>query len=122
MPIRLSRIPVPLLTKALAVPLLALAAGPFPGRSDAAEIPQEARQALERNATALSPLTVAWERKRSSSFQLSELLERLGPGESNQGFFLPYRVRLWRDRDHFRTYFSFSYWKKGMSPGETHSE
>jgi len=56
------------------------------------EIPRPVRTALENNAAALNRITVSWERKRSSTLPLPELLERLRC-RGDTGFLEPCQVR-----------------------------
>lgn len=70
------------------------------------DLAEEIRQALQHNATALSPITVSWERRYSSTLPAEEVLERTGYYD-DRSFFEPFRVRYIRQGEKFhlfRTY------------------
>lgn len=71
-----------------------LIAGGVP-RSVAAEIPEPVRQALESNARALSPITVAWERTRTTDLSQPGLRSLVGETAT---LLLPRRYRfMWEN-------------------------
>jgi hypothetical protein len=65
------------------------------------------REALERNAKALSPLTVTWERTRTSRLEESQILDALGLPRTAREFMAPDKARFMWDRGKFYTY----YWR-----------
>ncbi len=65
----------------------------------AADIPAQIRQALESNARALSPITIAWERTRTSDLPRPKALSMLA-GETSS-VFLPQESRLMWDNGRF---------------------
>jgi hypothetical protein len=57
----------------------------------------EIRQALEQNATALSPLTVSWKRVRKSEFPEQKVLSAVGLADTALEFMAPEKVRfMWQ--------------------------
>ncbi len=72
-----------------------LIVGGLPG-SAAAEIPEPIRHALESNARSLSPISVAWERTRTSDLPRSRALSLVGGQLSS--WFLPNKSRfMWEN-------------------------
>lgn len=77
-----------------------LIAGGLP-RSAAAEIPEQVRQALESNVKSLSPITVAWERTRTSDLPRPRVLSLLR--QETNSMFLPQKSRVMWDNGQFYT-------------------
>lgn len=74
-----------------------LIAGVLP-RCAAAEIPEPVRQALESNARSLSPITIAWERTRTSDLPRPRALSLM----HSSSLFLPHQSRfLWDNGRYF---------------------
>ncbi len=70
-----------------------------PPRSAAAEIPEPVRQALEANARSLNPITIAWERTRTSDLPRPRALTIVG--DETSSFFLPNKSRFMWDNGRF---------------------
>ncbi len=70
-------------------------------QSGAAEIPEPIRQALELNARSLSPITVAWERTRTSDLPRPRALSLLS--QTTNSMFLPQTSRFMWDNGRFYT-------------------
>lgn len=84
-----------------------LIAGSLP-RSAAAEIPEPVRQALESNARSLSPITIAWERTRTSDLPRSRAMSLLaGQSTAPSALFLPQKWRFLWDNGRFYTHLTF---------------
>jgi hypothetical protein len=93
------KLEIALLLRTAAATFLCLAAFSEGGRVCAqADLPQEIERALKNNAAALSPLTVTWERRRTSYLAGPDVLARFQIHSTALAFMAPEKVRfMWKD-------------------------